>query len=167
LPRYLLSCVSLMLALAGLVACGGGGSSGGSSTTTHTASASEFASPYHQATAQLQSISKQVGAAIEQAPHASDAQLAKEFQALAGHWQEQLSALETLSAPAALATGFNTLKDAVTRVESDLNSVVTASETHSKTAGEQAGANLVTDILAAKTASEKLDKQMAGSSSSS
>ena len=103
-----------------------GGSSGGSSTTTHIASASEFASPYHQATAQLQSISKQVGAAIEQAPHASDAQLAQEFQALAGHWQEQLSALETLSAPAALATGFNTLKDAVTRVESDLSSVVTA-----------------------------------------
>jgi hypothetical protein len=155
--------LSLTLALAGPVACGGGGSS---STKTDTAQSGEFATRYHQATAQLQSLSKEIGTAIEQAPHLSDTQLAQEFHTLSGHWQEQLSALEALSAPAALAVGFNTLKDAVSRVESDLNSVVTASETHSKSAGEQAGASLVTDILAARSASEQLDKQLASSSAS-
>jgi hypothetical protein len=152
------------LMLAGPVACGGGSSS---STTTHTSQASEFATPYHQATAQLQNISKEVGAAIERAPHLSDAQLAQEFHTFAARWQEQLSSLESLTAPAALAVGYNTLKDAVSRVEGDLNSVVTASETHSKTAGEQAGASLVTDVLAAKSASEKLDQQLSGTSTHS
>jgi hypothetical protein len=153
--------MSSALALGGTVACGGGGSS---SSSTHTTQGSEFATPYHQATAQLQNLSKEIGTSIEQASHTSDAQLAQEFHTLSGHWQQQLSALEALSAPAALAVGYNTLKDAVSHVESDLNSVVAASETHSKSAGEQAGASLVTDILAARSAAEKLDEQMASGS---
>jgi hypothetical protein len=161
LRGYPITLVLSTLTLAGAAGCGGGGSP---STKTHTSQASEFPTQEHAATAQLKNVSEEIGAAIEQAPHLSDAQLGQEFRVLASRWQEQLSSLESLTAPASLAVGYNTLKDAASRVESDLNAVISASATHSKTAGEQAGASLVDDVLSAKSASEKLDKQMSSSS---
>jgi hypothetical protein len=163
LRNYLIAFLSLVLSSAALAACGGGGSSSGTTHTTTTSQVNEFATSFRTATAPFQNLSKEIGTAIERASHLTDEELAQEFKGLSTHWQETVSAVEALHPPASLAVGYNTVKDGVSRVESDLNSVVTASETHSKNAGEQAGASLVTDILSAKSAAEQLEKEMSGS----
>lgn len=109
---------------------------------------------------QLGQISMAVGAAITKAASQTDAQLAATFHDLATRWQTQLSQLETLKPPSNLATDFNTLTGATTRAESDMNAVVTAAETHSKSAATQASASMVADIVAAKNASTKITDKL-------
>jgi hypothetical protein len=158
LERKLVAAVSLTLALMALSACGG--SSSATQTQTHPAQAAAFTSGHQAATAELEQISKAIGAAIEQAPNSSNAQLAQTFRDLAGRWQAQVSALEALTPPSDLAVQFNTLKDAVARVETDLNAIVSASETNNKSAAEQAAASLVSDIAATRAADAPIRKQL-------
>jgi hypothetical protein len=56
-----------------------------------------------------------------------------------------VSQLETLKPPQNLAADWNSVLDAAKRIESDLTAVVAAAATHSRSAGEQAGASLATD----------------------
>src|SRR5205823_6153206 len=113
---------------------------------------------------QFKTASMKIGAAIQQATGKTDAQLAREFKSLATEWQNDLSRLQTLKPPAKVQATFNTLSGAAGRAEADLNAIVSAAETHSKSAAEQASATLVTDVVAAKSASQSIDKALANGS---
>jgi hypothetical protein len=161
--RRVTAVIWLAVGLATLGGCGGGSSSSTHSTTqssTHTSDTSTFASGYQAATIQLQQTSAAIGAAIQSASSKSNAQLSEEFRDLAGRWQTAQSNLETLTPPAGLASQFNTLKDAVARVEADLNAIVAAVVTNNKAAAEQASASLVTDVEAARTADAPIRQQL-------
>jgi hypothetical protein len=159
--------VSATATLAVLSGCGGS-----SSSTTHTQSqatgttaspastASAFRSGYQAATLQLETTSKAIGAAIQEAVHHNDPEIAQRFHDLASQWQTAASALETLTPPPGLAVQFNTLRDSVSRAESDLNAIVSAASTNSKSAAEQASATLVTDVAAARSAAEPIQHQL-------
>jgi hypothetical protein len=148
------SAAGLLATLALLSACGGSSSS---TTTNKTAT---FKSGYEKARNDLQKTSDEIGTAITNATNQTDAQIASTFKALASTWQGELSQLQTLKPPADLAADFNSLTGAVSRVETDLNSVVSAADTHSSSAAEQAGANIVTDITEAKAADTTLKKKL-------
>ncbi len=134
---------ALVAVLVLLTGCGGGSSSNQTDT---------FKSGYKTAIAQLKQTSSAIGSAINQAQNQTDGEVLVAFRALAGKWQTGLSQLETLKPPSKQAADFNTLTAAATRVETDLNAIVSAAATHSKTAAEQAGASIVTDIVAARSA---------------
>jgi plasmid stabilization system protein ParE len=55
---------------------------------------------------------------------------------------------------------FNTVKDSVSRAESDLNAIVAAAATNNKAAAEQRSATLVTDIAAARSADAPIRHQL-------
>jgi hypothetical protein len=155
--------VWLALLPAALAGCGDSSSSSTHSATqspTQTADTSAFAGGYQAATIQLQQTSAAIGAAIQAAPHKTNAQLAEEFRDLAGRWQAAQSDLETLTPTAGLASQFNTLKDAVARAETDLNAIVAAVETNNKAAAEQASASLVADVEAARSADAPIRQQL-------
>ncbi len=143
----------VMLAL--LVAGCGGSSSSSSADQTAT-----FKTGYESAANQLKQSSQAIGAAIQQAPKQTDAQIHAAFQNLASRWQNALSQLQTLKPPANLAVTFNTVTGAAGRVEADLNAIVAAAATHSSSAAEQASASLVTDIQSAKAASTTITSKL-------
>jgi hypothetical protein len=159
--------VPAIVGLALLSGCGGS-----SKSPTHTQSqaattaqpatntASAFKSNYQAATLQLETASKASGAAIEQAPHHTDGELAQQFHGFAVEWQTASSALEAATPPASLTVQFNTLKDSVSRAEADLNSIVSAASTSNKAAAEQAAATLLTDITAARSAAAPIQHQL-------
>jgi hypothetical protein len=130
---------------------------GGSSSSSSTAS---FKQDYQPVVNGFKQTSAGIGAAIQAAVHQTDAQVGTAFQSLAGQWQTQLSKLKTLKPPSEVSTPYATLSAAAARVEADLNAVVTSAQAHSKTAAEQAGASLVKDILAAKSAATTIDQKL-------
>lgn len=165
--------MSVAVAVVALAGCGSKGSSNAttqSSAATATTSSTSTSSAVDQTAVfkakltpvatQLGDTAKAIGRAIEQAPSRSDSQLGAQFSSLAGRLQQELSQLESLKPPASMTTDFNTVTDAVRRAEADLTSIVAAASTHDKSAAEQAGASLVTDLLAAKTAATKITSQL-------
>jgi hypothetical protein len=153
-------------ALAVLSGCGGSSKSTQTKSTqspatpVSTTRTSAFTSGYQAATLQLETASKAIGADIQEAPHHANPELAQQFRALAAQWQAALSALEALTPPSGLAVQFNTLKDSVSRAESDLNAIVAAATTNGKAAAEQASATLVSDIAAARSADAPIRHQL-------
>ncbi|MFL5831123.1 MAG: hypothetical protein ACJ76X_14510 [Solirubrobacteraceae bacterium] len=139
--------------LCALAIAGCGGSSSSSSTTS-------FKQDYQPVVNGFKQTSGGIGTAIQAAVHQSDAQVGTAFQSLAGQWQTQLAKLKTLKPPSSVSSTFATLSSAATRVEADLNAVVTSAQAHSKTAAEQAGSALVKDILAAKAAATTIDQKL-------
>lgn len=130
---------------------------GGSSSSDQTA---KFKSSYGSVVAQLETSSKAIATAIQQAASKSDAQIGTTFRDLAAGWQSQLSQLETLKPPSKVAADLNTLASPAQRVESDLNAIVAAAGTHSKAAAEQASASLVADLTAVKSAAGTLNQKV-------
>jgi type IV pilus biogenesis protein CpaD/CtpE len=130
---------------------------GGSSQPNPTA---KFKARFVPAVNQLRDTSQAIGTAIGHAPSETDAQIATAYRGFAGRWQNSLSQLEAIKPPAKFAVDFNTLTSAAGRAETDLNGIVSAAVTHSRSAATQAAASLVTDILSAKTASAKITDQL-------
>ena len=140
-----------------LVVLGGCGGSSSSSTSDQTAN---FNTSYESVANQLKQSSQAIGAAIQQAPKQTDAQIGAAFHNLASRWQNHLSQLQTLKPPSNLAATFNTMTGAASRVEADLTAIVAAAATHSSSAAKQASASLVTDILSAKAASTVITNKL-------
>ena len=133
-----------------LAGCGGRSSS---STTS-------FKTSYESVANQFKRTSQAIGTAIQQAPSKTDAQIGAAFQDLASRWQTALSQLQTLKPPSNLATTFNALRSAASRVKADLNAIVAAATNHDAAAAKQASNNLVTDILTAKSASTTITNKL-------
>jgi len=150
-PRHFESSGALAVTLVLLSGCGG------SSSSDQTA---KFKASITPVVNQLRDISQGIGTAIQQAPSQTDAQIAATFHNLASRWQNQLSQLQTLKPPSNLASTFNTLSGAASRVEVDLTAIVAAGETHSGSAAKQASATLVNDILSAKSASTTITDRL-------
>jgi len=153
---------ALIAAALALSACGGGGSGGGSSPTSPPSEspAGNFNSSFAAVSGQFQHGSQVIGGALITAKAMTDAQVETAFKTLASRWQIALSKLETLTPPAAAQEDFNTLKDAATRVEADLNAIVSAAQNHDASAAKQASTTLVNDIQAAKTAAQSIDQKL-------
>ena len=139
-----------ILATALVAACGGSSNN----------QAAHFKSGYVSTANQLKQVSIDIGKEIQQAPKQTDAQVLAAFRGLATRWQNDLSQLQTLKPPSNLATDFNTVTGAASRVEADLNAIVSAAGTHSASAAEQAAASLVGDIQTAKTASTRITNNL-------
>jgi hypothetical protein len=130
---------------------------GGSSSSSQS---SQFKTGYATVANQLRQISRDIGAEIQHATSQTDTQIATAFHNLAARWQAQLSQLQTLKPPSNLAAQFNTVTGAASRAEADLTGIVSAAETHSKSAAEQAAASLVSDIESAKSASTTITQKL-------
>jgi hypothetical protein len=120
--------------------------------TTATTAAPDFKSGFAAATAKAGAASHDIGVELEKAGSQNDAQLQTKFTQLAAEWQQAVSALGTLTPPAAVSSQFATLSDAASRTETDLKAIATAGATHSKQLGTQAVSSLIKDILKAKAA---------------
>src|SRR5947207_2546272 len=123
------------------------GCSGSSSSDQN----AQFKASFDSVANQLKQTSGAIGTAITHAGSRTDAQLGTTFHQLATRWESHLSKLETLKPPSNVAAEFNALTGAASRVETDLNAIVAAARTHSKSAATQASTSLVSDILAAKS----------------
>src|SRR4051812_733430 len=160
----LLSLAALTMTVALLSACGSSSSSSSSSTTTteHKAPSqtATFKHGYEPVVQQFGAISMDTGHAIQQAPKQTNNQILAQFRALANRWERQLSRLETLKPPAALAADTTTLESAAKRVEADFRAIVPAAATNDAAAAKRASAKLVSDILDAKTAAMTVDKTL-------
>src|SRR3954447_12233905 len=104
----LLSLAALTMSVALLSACGSSSSSSSSSSTTTTehkapSQTATFKHGYEPVVQQFGAISMDTGHAIQQAPKQTNNQILTQFRALANRWERQLSRLETLKPPAALA----------------------------------------------------------------
>jgi len=148
---------ALVVALLAPAACGSAG------TSSSPQKASGFKTSFNSVVTHFKQTSKAIGNEINHAPTQTNGQIATHFKHLAGRWQGSLSRLETLKAPADVATKLNTLTGAATRTESDLNAIVAAARADSASAAKQASATLVTDILSAKTASQQISNALRGS----
>ncbi|MGZ6564884.1 MAG: hypothetical protein ACXVH1_35995, partial [Solirubrobacteraceae bacterium] len=102
---------------------------------------------------QFKSASQATGAALQQASSQNDAQLAATFQQLAAKWTSALTKLETLQAPPQFTAAYNRLKSQVSKVKADFAAIVSAAQSHDATAAKDATAQLVRDIVSAKTTS--------------
>ena len=151
--RHFMSAGALLVTLALTVGCG-------SSSTSTTNTTAKFKTGYANVRKELKATTTSIGNAITQATSKTDAEIGTIFKGLANTWQTQVSQLQTLKPPANVAADFNTIKDAVTRVEADLNAVVAAAATHSSSAAQQAGASIVTDLGAAKTADTTITQKL-------
>jgi hypothetical protein len=142
--------VALCIVLWLPAACGGGGSSDWTAT---------FQNGFSSVGNMFRSTSQAIGTAIQQAPSRTDAQLAAEFHDLAQRWQSDLNRLEPLKPPSSVASAFNKMTAAATQAETDLNAIAGAAGRHDASAARQAASSLVTDVLAAKSASTTIAKQ--------
>jgi hypothetical protein len=140
-----------------LSACGGGGSSPPSPSPNSTGS---FTTAFKSVTGEFGRGSQVIATEIGGAASQTDAQLAVAFKTLATKWQAALSKLETLTPPSSVQPEFNTLKDAATRAEDDLNAIVSAAQNHDASAAKQASTSLVNDIQSAKTAAQSIDQKL-------
>ncbi len=131
----------MVAALASISGCGS------SSDTT-----AKFKSGYDAVRGPLNQTGQALGAELQHASGQTDAQVEAIFRALATRFQGQLGQLESLKPPGSVQTEWNSVIDAAHRLETDLNSVADAAATHNKSAAEQAGASLVTDAAALKSA---------------
>jgi hypothetical protein len=130
---------------------------GGSSSTNQTAT---FKTSFSSVANQFRSTSQAIGSAIEQASSRTDAQLASEFRDLAQRWQSALTRLDALKPPSSVAGAFNKMSGAATRAEADLNAIAAAAGSHNGPAARQGSVSLVTDILAAKSASTTITNKL-------
>ena len=133
---------------------------GGNSSATHADATQRFKTGYEHFRGPLDQTGTAIGAELQRAPTQTDAQLAATFRQLASRFQSQLSELETLKPPPSLAADWNSVLDSAHRIESDLTAVVAAAATNSQSAGEQAGAALVTDAEALKSAAATVKQKL-------
>ena len=112
----------------------------------------QFKTGYNALRQPFNQTANAIGSAVQHAPTQTDAQIHATFQNLAQRWQGQLSRLETLKPPKNVASQFNTITDDATRLDSDLDAIVSAASTDSASAAEQASASLAADATALKAA---------------
>lgn len=149
--------VSLLVAVL-LAACGS--SSSTSSSTSSASALAQFRSEYETVRGPFNQTGQAIAQELQRATGQTDAQLAAAFRGLSTRFQSQVSELETFKPPQNLAADWNSVLDAAKRVESDLTSVVAAAVTHSQSAGEQAGASLVTDAGELKSAATTIKQKL-------
>jgi hypothetical protein len=137
-------------ALVGLGGCGGSSSS----------SSSSFKKDYPAQENQFKQASQAIGNAIQGASSQNDAQLGTTFKSLATRWQGIVSNVKALKPPKSVATEFNTVVDAGTRAGTDLTQIASAATTHNSSAASKAAGSVVTDITAARNASQAIDKKL-------
>lgn len=143
--------------VAGLLA----GCGGSSSTTTSTSNPTQqFKAAYEKVRGPVNQTGAALGAELQRAPSQTDAQLAAAFRQLSSRFEGQISQLETLKPPPSLAADWNSVVDSAKRVESDMTAVIAAAVTHSRSAGEQAGASLVTDAGELKSAAATVKQKL-------
>jgi hypothetical protein len=127
---------------------------------TQTSPLQAFKSGYEQLRGPLNQTGAAIGVEVQHASGQTDAQLRAAFQQLASRFQSQLSQLETLKPPQNLAADWNSVLDSAHRIESDLIAVVAAAATHSRSAGEQAGASLAADAQALQSAAATIKAKL-------
>src|SRR5690348_13343772 len=155
--RVRVSGLAVALAIGLVAGCGGGGSS--SSTTDTAAQAAAFKAGFVTATNDFQQGAHVIGTDVTQASHFTDAQLATIFSTLATKWQAATTKLDSLHPPASATADFNALKSNAAKVESDLNAVASAAKSGDVTAAKQATRSLIQDILATKSAAQKVQTE--------
>jgi hypothetical protein len=150
-PMRLGAAAGLLLTLFLISGCGGGSASD---------QAAKFKQGFVPVVGHFRDTSRAIGTAIEHASSQTDAQVGATFSVLAARWQSQVSQLGTLKPPSNMASDFNALKSAATRAEVDLNAIVAAAKTHSKSAATHAATGLVNDISSAKSASTAITDKL-------
>src|SRR5690242_12062278 len=118
---------------------------GGSSSRPTTA---DFATDYRATVASMTQTSHALGVAILRASSQTDDEVRVTYGDLATRWDSALSRLRSLTPPATVKTGYGTLTAAATRVETDLNTIVSAATSHDASTAEQAAGALVSDVSA-------------------
>ena len=152
--RVRMSSLAVVVAIALFTGCGGGSSS---TSTTDTAA---FKSGFQAATSDFQQGAKVIATDVTQANHFTNAQLATIFSTLAAKWHTATAKLDSLHPPANATADFNAVKSNAAKVETDLNAISSAAKSGDATAARQATRSLIQDVLATKSAAQKVDSEV-------
>ena len=120
----------------------------------------KFKAGYEKLRGPANKTGRALGAELKAAPGQTDAQVAAAFRGLASRFQGQVSQLETLKPPSNLAADWNSVLGSANRIEADLRSMVAAAAAHSRSAAEQAGADLATNAGSLKSATTTIKSKL-------
>jgi hypothetical protein len=119
-----------------------------------------FKKGYQSAIVPLRESSRAIGSALRNGSSLTHAQILATFRALSGRWQRQFGQLRSLTPPPNLAGDFDALSGDGTRVQVDLKSIIVATANRSRAAGEHAVADLVTALIAARSADSTIERRL-------
>ncbi|HEX3875102.1 MAG TPA: DUF4344 domain-containing metallopeptidase [Solirubrobacteraceae bacterium] len=136
------TCVSLAAGLAGLTGCGGGSKAPPAKPTATT----EFKQAYSAERASLNGVSNQIGTIITGADKSTDAQLIAQFNLVEPRYRAELTKLDALKPPPALAALFTTLKTAAGVLDTDLGKITAAVTADDAAAAGKASQQLAADV---------------------
>jgi hypothetical protein len=159
--------VVAIIATMTLAACGSGTSSSSS------AGQADFKAGFAASQREFRKLGIDLAKGITRAGSKTDAQLAKEFGALADRARHQASELAALKPPARYTKRIASLVAGFRATQADLSKIATAATSHDASSAESATRTLLTDAAKIKTADTSLSRALglpgvvAGSSASS
>ena len=130
---WVLSVVAVVAVLSGC---------GGSDTTA------QFKAGYNSVRAELNQTGQAIAQEISQASKQTDAQVSASFRSLAQRFSTQVAKLTALKPPSSVATEWNKVTDAATKVDSDLSAIGSGAGAHNSSATQKAAASLAEDASA-------------------
>lgn len=144
----------------------------GSGTSSSSASQAQFKAGFATSQREFRKLGTDLAKDITRAASRTDAQLAKEFGALAKRARDQAGQLGALKPPAKYAKQIASLVAGFHATEADLSKIATAATNHDASSAESATRELLTDAAQIKTADTSLSRDLGlpgvqGASSSS
>jgi hypothetical protein len=132
----------------------------GSGTSSTSASRVKFKAGFATSQREFRKLGTALARDITRAGSKTDAQLAKEFGALAKRARQQASQLAALKPPAKYAKRITSLVAGFRATEADLSKIATAATNHDASSAESATRTLLTDAAKIKTADTSLSKDL-------
>jgi hypothetical protein len=133
---------------------------GSNSSSSSSASRAEFKAGFATSQRQFRKLGTTLATDITRAGSRTDAQLAKEFGALATRARQQAAELAALKPPAKYAKRITSLVAGFRATEADLAKIATAATNHDASSAEAATRQLLTDAAKIKTADTSLSKDL-------
>jgi len=148
-----LVCAAAMIATIALAGCGSGKSSSSTSKV-------DFKTGFATSQREFRKLGSDLAKDIIGARSKTDAQLAKEFRALAARAGQQASQLAALKPPGEYAKRITSLVASFNATKADLTNIATAAHTHNPSNAEAATRDLLSDAAKIKTADTSLSKDL-------
>lgn len=132
----------------------------GSNSSSSSASQADFKAGFATSQREFRKLGTSLAKDITRAGSRTDAQLAKEFGALAKRARQQAGQLAALKPPAKYTRRITALVAGFRATEADLSKIATAATDHDASSAEAATRALLTDAAKIKTADTSLSKDM-------
>jgi hypothetical protein len=146
-------CAVAILATMTVTGCGSG-------TSSSSASQADFKAGFAASQREFRKLGIDLAKDITRAGSRTDAQLAKEFRALAQRARHQAGRLAALKPPAKYTKRITSLVAGFRATQADLSKIATAATRHDASSAESATRTLLTDAAKIKTADTSLSRDL-------